>query len=107
MKSNKGKATSYIQGNAHETISDFSAKTLHDIREWHNICKVMKGKNLKPRILYLARLSFRFEGEIKSFYRQTKAKRVQHHQSNFTRNVKGTSLSGKQKTTTRNIKIMK
>ena len=29
--------------------------------------KVMKGKNLKPRILYLERLSFRFNGEIKSF----------------------------------------
>ena len=27
----------------------------------------MKGKNLQPRILYLARLSFRFDGEIKSF----------------------------------------
>ena len=36
-------------------------------REWHNISKVMKGKNLQPRLLYPARLSFRFEGEIKSF----------------------------------------
>ena len=27
----------------------------------------MKGKNLQPRILYPARLSFRFDGEIKSF----------------------------------------
>ena len=27
----------------------------------------MKGKNLQPRLLYPARLSFRFEGEIKSF----------------------------------------
>ena len=27
----------------------------------------MKGKNLHSRILYLARLSFRFEGEIESF----------------------------------------
>ena len=27
----------------------------------------MKGKNLQPRILYPARLSFRFEGEIKTF----------------------------------------
>ena len=27
----------------------------------------MKGKNLQPRILYQARLSFRFDGEIKSF----------------------------------------
>ena len=29
--------------------------------------KVMKRKNLQPRILYLARLIFRFDGEIKSF----------------------------------------
>ena len=29
--------------------------------------KVMKGKNLQPRILYAARLSIRFDGEIKSF----------------------------------------
>ena len=26
-----------------------------------------KGKNLQPKILYPARLSFRFDGEIKSF----------------------------------------
>ena len=28
---------------------------------------MMKGKDLQPRLLYTARLSFRFEGEIKSF----------------------------------------
>jgi len=28
---------------------------------------MMKGKNLQPRLLYPARLSFRFEGENKSF----------------------------------------
>jgi len=27
----------------------------------------MKGKNLQPRILYPARLSFRFDGKIKRF----------------------------------------
>ena len=27
----------------------------------------MKGKNLQPRFLYPARISFRFDGEIKSF----------------------------------------
>jgi len=27
----------------------------------------MKGKNLQPRLLDTARLSFRFEGEIKTF----------------------------------------
>ena len=33
MKSIKGKGTSNIQGNAHETITDFSAKTLLARRE--------------------------------------------------------------------------
>ena len=35
--------------------------------EWRDIFKVMKGKNLQPRILYPARLSFRFDEEIKNF----------------------------------------
>ena len=33
-------------------------------REWHNIFKVMKGKNLQPRILYPAKLSFKLERDI-------------------------------------------
>ena len=45
---------------------DFSTETLQARREWHDIFKVMKGKNLQSRILYPARLSFRFNGEIKS-----------------------------------------
>ena len=47
--------------------ADFSAETLQARREWHDIFKVMKGKNLQPRLLYLARISIRFDGEIKSF----------------------------------------
>ena len=47
--------------------ADFSTETLQARREWHDIFKVMKGKNLQPRILYPSRLSFRFDGEIKSF----------------------------------------
>ena len=35
-------------------------------REWNYILKGKKGGNLQPRILYPARLSFRFDGEIKS-----------------------------------------
>jgi len=34
----------------------------------------MKGKNLQPRILCPARLSFRFDGEIKSFPDKQKLK---------------------------------
>ena len=29
--------------------------------------KVMKSKNVQPRLLYPARISFRFDGEIKTF----------------------------------------
>ena len=47
--------------------ADLSAQTLQARREWQDILKVMKGKNLKPRLLYPARISFRFDGEIKTF----------------------------------------
>ena len=36
-------------------------------REWQDIFKVLKGKNLQPRLLYPARTSFKTDGEIKSF----------------------------------------
>ena len=44
-------------------LADFSAETVQARREWHNIFKVLKGKNLPPEILYLASLSFRIEGQ--------------------------------------------
>ena len=45
----------------------FSAGTLQARREWQDIFKVMKRRNLEPRTLYPAKLSFRFDEEIKSF----------------------------------------
>ena len=56
-----------IEGNSHQVSVDFSTETLQARREWHDIFKVMKGKNLQPRVLHPARLSFRFDGEIKRF----------------------------------------
>ena len=47
--------------------ADFSIQTLQARREWQDILKVMKENNLQPRLLYLAKISFRYEGEIKSF----------------------------------------
>ena len=47
--------------------ADFSAETLQARREGQDILKVMKEKNLQPRLLYPARISFRFDREIKSF----------------------------------------
>ena len=37
--------------------ADFSAETLQARREWQDIFKVMKGKNLQPRLFYAARIS--------------------------------------------------
>ena len=41
---------------------DLSAETLPARRVWQDIFKVMKGKNLPPRLHYPARISFRFDG---------------------------------------------
>ena len=46
---------------------DLSIETLQAIREWQDILKVMKEKNLQSRLLYPASISFTNEGEIKSF----------------------------------------
>ena len=47
--------------------ADLSGETLQTRRVWQDIFKVMKGKNLQPRLFYTARISFRFDGEMKSF----------------------------------------
>ena len=47
--------------------ADLSTETLQARREWEDIFKVMKGKNLQSRLLYLAKISFRSNGEIKTF----------------------------------------
>ena len=47
--------------------ADLSGETLQARREWQDILKVMKEKNLQSRLLYPARISFRFDGEIKTF----------------------------------------
>ena len=47
--------------------AELSAKTLQARREWQDIFIVMKGGNLQPRLLYPARISFRYDGEIKTF----------------------------------------
>ena len=45
---------------------DLSVETLQARREWQDILKMMKENNLQPRLLYPAKISFKYEGEIKS-----------------------------------------
>ena len=54
--------------------ADFSKETLQARRGWKEVFEVMKGKDLHPRLLYPARLSFRMEGQIKYFPDEVKFK---------------------------------
>ena len=47
--------------------ADFSKEIMQTKRSWKEVFKVMKGKDLQPRLLYPAKLSFKMEGQIKCF----------------------------------------
>ena len=57
-KDSNRKTVTY-QGTPIMLSANFSTETLQVRREWHDIFRVLKGKNLQPRILYPANLSFR------------------------------------------------
>ena len=57
--------------------ADFSKETLQARRGWKEVFKVMKDKDLHPRLLYPAKLSFRMEGQINCFPDMVKL-RVHH-----------------------------
>ena len=54
--------------------ADFSKETLQARRGWKEVFRVMKGKDLHPRLLYPAKLSFRMVGKIKCFSDKVKLK---------------------------------
>ena len=54
--------------------TNFSKETLQARRGWKEVFEVMKGKNLHPRLLYPAKLSFRMGGQIKCFPDKVKLK---------------------------------
>ena len=64
--------------------ADFSKETLQAKRDWQEVFKVMKSKDLQNRLLYPAKLSFRMEGQIKCFPDQGKSKGTHHHQAIIT-----------------------
>ena len=54
--------------------ADFSKETLQARRGWKEVFEVMEGKDLHPRLLYPAKLTFRMEGKIKCFSDKVKLK---------------------------------
>ena len=59
------KDTVTYKGVPRRLSSDFSKETLQARRDWQEVFQVMKGKDLHPRLLHPAKLSFRMEGKIK------------------------------------------
>ena len=58
LKSSKRKAVSYLQKTLIRLSADFSMEMLQTRRNWHEIFKVMKSKEVQPRLLYPEKLPF-------------------------------------------------
>ena len=88
LKAAREKQQVTYKGNPICLTADLPAETLQFRRKLQDIIKVLRGKNLQPRLLYPERISFKIVGEIKSF--SDKQKRIQYHQTSFPTNVKET-----------------
>ena len=59
LKAAREKETVTYKGVPIRLLADFSKETLQTRRGWKEAFKVMKGKDLHPRLLHPAKLSFR------------------------------------------------
>ena len=68
MKVVRAKKFLTYQGKGIRIMSDLSTQTWNERKGWGGVIfKALSEKNMQPRILYPARLSFRIDGEIKTF----------------------------------------
>ena len=67
LKAAREKQQVTYKGKPIQLTVDLSAETLQARREWQDVFKVLKEKNLQPRLLCLARMSIKIDGEIKAF----------------------------------------
>ena len=62
LKAAREKETITYKGVPIRLSADFSKETLQTRRGWKEVFKVMKGKDLHPRLLYPAKLSSEWKG---------------------------------------------
>ena len=67
LKAAREKETVTYKGVPIRLSADFSKETLQTRTDWKEVFRVMKGKDLHPRLLYTGKLPFRMEGQIKCF----------------------------------------
>ena len=64
MKAAREKKSLTHKGRQIRFAANLSTETWQDRKQWQDIFNVLNQKNMQPRILYPARLSFKTEGEI-------------------------------------------
>ena len=67
LKAEREKQLVTCKENPIRLSADFLTETWQVKRDWQEVFKVMKSKDLQPRLLCPAKLSFRMEGQIKNF----------------------------------------
>ena len=67
LKAARGKKILMYRGKNTRIMSDLSTETWQARKSWQGIFKTLSETNMQPRILYPKRLSFRIDGEIKTF----------------------------------------
>ena len=76
LKAAREKRLVTCKGVSMRLSADFLKENFQARRNWQNIYQVVKSRDLSPRLLYTAKLSFRMEG----LPRQEKTK-IHHHQT--------------------------
>ena len=74
MKAAREKKSLTYKGRQIRFAADLSRETWQARKEWRDIFSVLNLKNMQPRILYPAKLSFKIDEEIKSFPDKQKLK---------------------------------
>ena len=64
LKTAREKETVTHKGVPIRPSADFSKETLQARRGWEELYKVMKSKDLQPRLCYPVKLLFRIKGQI-------------------------------------------
>ena len=77
MKAAREKKVPNLQGKTDQVCSRPIHRNLAAQKRVAGYIQYLESENMQPGILYPARLSFKIEGEIKSF--QTKTKEVHDH----------------------------
>ena len=74
LKASRRKERVTYKGVPIRLSANFSKETLQARRGWKEVFEVIKGKDLHPRYLYPAKLSFRMGGQIMCFLDKVKLK---------------------------------